>query len=115
MRPHLARWILILGLAFVFIVFGVDKFVRPILWIGWMPAWIDGFLGYSKDIWLKIFGVQEVIFGALLLVPHRRIRQLGSILISPHLVAILTQTGWNDIAVRDIGLLAASISLFFLL
>ncbi len=39
---HTSRWTLIAGLAFVFIYFGIDKFVHPLIWIGWMPAWLDG-------------------------------------------------------------------------
>jgi|GEM_PF-3698566 len=36
-------------------------------------------------------------------------------MIALYLVAILTQTGWNNIAVRDIGLLFMTIGLWFLL
>lgn len=112
---RLARNFLIAALAFVFAYFGVDKFQNPIIWIGWMPAWMEGLLGMSKNVWLQITGVTEILFAVMLLIPHRRIRQAGAILIPLHLVAVLTQTGWNEIAVRDIGLLLSSIALFFLL
>ena len=52
----IARNILLLGLVFVFLAFGIDKFVQPILWIGWIPGWMNGLLGMNADLWLKIIG-----------------------------------------------------------
>ncbi len=80
-----------------------------------MPAWLEGFAGLSRETWMQVTAVLEIIFGLLVLVPHRNIRRLGALLMALHLVAVLTQTGWNDIAVRDIGLLASSIALLLLL
>jgi uncharacterized membrane protein len=114
-RNNLPKYLLIAALAFVFIYFGIDKFINPIIWIGFMPPWMDGLMGMSLNTWLLITGVTEIIFGAMLFVPNRRVQQAGTILIALHLVAILTQIGWNDIAIRDIGLLLASGALFFLL
>ncbi|MBI3332393.1 hypothetical protein HYZ99_05580 [Candidatus Peregrinibacteria bacterium] len=112
---RLARNLLIVALAFVFGYFGVDKFIHPLFWIGWMPPWLDGFMGLSKEVWLMITGATEAVFAVMLLIPHRRVRQAGAILVALHLVAVHTQTGWNDIAIRDIGLLMSSIALFLLI
>jgi hypothetical protein len=49
------------------------------------------------------------------LIPVRLVRQIGAIMIALHLVAILTQVGWNDIAVRDIGLLLSALALLALI
>lgn len=111
----IAKWTLTLGLAFVFISFGIDKFLNPEVWIGWMPAWLDGSLGFSVNQWLQITGVTEIVFGALLVVPIRIVQKIGSLLVALHLVAILTQVGWNDVAVRDTGLLAMAIALWYLI
>lgn len=110
-----AKWTLIIGLAFVFGYFGIDKFINPDIWIGWMPTWLEGLLGFTRQQWLSITGATEIFFALLLLIPHRRIQQAGSILVALHLVAIFTQTGWNDIAIRDIGLLMSSVALFLML
>lgn len=103
------------GLAFVFAYFGVDKFVHPQLWIDWMPLWMDGLLGMSNHAWMLITGAAEIFFALMLIIPVRSIRQTGAFLCALHLVAVLTQTGWNDIAVRDIGLLFMSLGLFALI
>lgn len=114
-RNRLARGFLIAGLAFVFGYFGIDKFIHPLVWIGWMPPWMDGLLGFSKDVWLQITGALEIFFSLLLIIPVRRMQQTGAILVALHLVAVLTQTGWNDIAIRDIGLMLSSLALLLML
>jgi len=114
-RNRLASYILIGALAFVFAYFGIEKFTNPLLWSGWMPVWIDGFFGIDKGTWLKIIGAIELGLAILLLIPVRSIRQTAAVLIVLHLAGILTQTGWNDTAVRDIGLLLSGVALLFLL
>ena len=110
-----ARNILLLGLAFVFLYFGIDKFEHASLWIGWIPEWMDGLLHMSADRWLRIIAVTEIAIGAALIIPFRLIRQIAAIGATLHLVGILTQVGWNDVGIRDIGLLAMAVALFFLL
>lgn len=110
-----ARYTLAAGLAFVLVVFGIDKFLHPLVWIGWIPKSFDGLIGMSQGTWLRLIGTVEVFLGVLVIVPKALVQKIASVLIALHLVAILTQTGWNDIAVRDIGLLFMTIGLFYLL
>jgi hypothetical protein len=114
-RKGLPNLLLTLGLAFVFGYFGIDKLVHPDFWIGWIPLWMEGLLTFSRNGWLVLIGITEIFFALLILIPIRIVRQVGTVLIALHLVAILTQTGWNDIAVRDIGLLFMALSLFALI
>lgn len=114
-RQSLGIYTLIAGLVFVFAYFGIDKLVHPELWIGWIPMWMENLMGMPRETWLTVIGITEILLAVLLLIPKRIVRQTGAILIALHLVAILTQVGWNDIGVRDIGLLLSSIALFFLL
>lgn len=114
-RITIARWILILGLFFVFVWFGIDKFFHPKTWIGWMPDRMDGLFGMGNNAWMQIIAISEIIIAIGLLIPMRTVQKTASILASLHLLAILTQVGWNDIAIRDIGLLTMSISVWFLL
>lgn len=110
-----ARNILITGLAFVFLYFGIDKFVHPLLWIGWIPKWMDGLGGFTSDQWLQIIGVTEALIGAAFLFPVRIVRQIATVVAVLHLLGVLSQVGWNDITVRDIGLLAMTVAVWFLL
>ncbi len=115
MRRNYPAWILIAAFVIVFGYFGIDKFLNPILWVGFLPTWMDGFFDVSKDVWIKIVGGAEIIMAILLLIPHRRVRQAGTILIILHLIAVLIQVGWNDIGVRDLGLLLSAGALLTLL
>ena len=114
-RKDLALMFLIGGLAFVFGWFGIDKFVHPTIWTGFLPTWMDGFLGYSKLFWIAVIGASEILFALMILIPVRIVRQAGAAFIALHLVGVLWQVGWNDIAVRDIGLLLSSGALLALL
>lgn len=114
-RQSIAKWLLIAALAFVFGYFGVDKWVHPEFWIGWIPGSFEGLMGLSREAWLVAIGGTEVLFALLLLIPFRNVQRAGAILVALHLIAILTQVGWNDIGIRDIGLLLSSLALFFLL
>ena len=114
-RKHLAKYILIAALVIVFGWFGLDKLRNPILWTGFLPLWMDGLFQVGKDSWIIVVGVVEMLFALLLLIPVRRVRQVAALLMALHLVAVLIQVGWNDIGVRDSGLLFSSVALLTLL
>jgi hypothetical protein len=115
MKHKWSLWLLIAGLALVFGYFGVDKFRNPLLWIGFLPAWTDGFLGIAKGAWLNVLGIIEIALALLIVIPKPLLRLIGSALITLHLLVVVLQVGWNDIGVRDLGLMLASAALFMLL
>lgn len=111
----IVRLTLIIGVTIVFVYFGIDKFVSPLIWIGWLPSWMDGLLGLGKSTWIQIIGAAEIIIAVLLFIPVRIVQKTGALLAVLHLAAVLTQTGWNDVAVRDIGLLFMTVALWYAL
>jgi len=114
-RQSAAKYLLIIGLAFVFGYFGIDKLIHPEFWLGWIPEWMEGMVGLTRENWLVIIGLTEALLAILLLIPVRVVQRVGATLIALHLVAILTQVGWNDIGIRDLGLLFSTLALIFLL
>lgn len=109
-----ARWTLVLGTSFIFLYFGIDKFLHPDLWIGWMPNWMDGLFGWKLKMWMDITAVTEIAIGTVILYPKRIVQRIASLFASLHLVAILTQIGWNETAVRDAGLLCMTMAAWYL-
>src|SRR3989338_829354 len=106
------EWLLILGISYVFLFFGIDKFLHPILWIGWIPLWMESFLSFSRAEWLSFFGGIEILLAVLLLVPKRRIRLIASTFIALHMIGVLSQAGlFNEVGVRDTGILCAVLAL----
>ena len=114
-RKQLAKYLLIGALVFVFGWFGLDKLRNPILWSGFLPLGMDGLFQVGNDTWIVVIGILELLFAFLLLIPVRRVRQVAATLMVLHLVGILWQVGWNDIGVRDIGLLISGVALLVLL
>lgn len=114
-RLRLATWILSTGLFAVFAWFGIDKFLTPAAWLGWMPAWMDGLFGIPVDAWLKVVGVLEILFAVMLLVPVRNVRRAGAILIALQLLSILPIAGFNDVGLRDFAMMMSAIALAVLL
>ncbi len=107
----LPRWILLIGLAFVFGYFGVDKFLNPLTWIGWIPPWLDGVFGFDREMWLSIFGAVEIALAVGLLLPLYTVQRIAAAGCGIHLIGVISQVGWNDVAVRDIGLIAIAAAL----
>ncbi len=114
-RIRLASWIIALGLAAVFLWFGIDKFMTPAAWLGWMPAWMNGLFGMPIESWLKIVGASEILFGIMILIPVRNVRRAGAVLIALQLLAILPIAGFNDIGLRDFAMMMSAIGLAVML
>ena len=92
------------GLSVVFLYMGVDKFLRPDVWLVQMPQQLA-----SAQI-VSVLGGVEILIGVLLLTKMYRFGALGA---SGILVGAIGSMGLNDIAVRDFGLLLSAVSLFF--
>lgn len=110
-----AKWTLALGTAFVFLYFGIEKVLHPLLWIGFVPGWMKGLFGLTKESWLQIIAGAEITMGVLVIIPQRLAQKTGSFLASLQLVGVLTQAGWSDAAVRDSGLLCMTTALWYLI
>ena len=116
MQKHsVATGILMSAMIIVFGVFGIDKFLHPLSWISWMPLWMDGLLGIDKSQWLMVTGVIELILASAVLFPSILIRRIAAWGMVLHLGFILTQTGMNDLFVRDLGLMLSAVALAVLL
>ena len=101
----LAQILVRFGLALTFGYMGVDKFLRPDVWQIQMPPFLEQ-LGVQ---FIFVLGSIEVLL-ALLLVTNRfyRLGALGCVVI---LIGAIGPVGINDIAARDVGLLASAFAL----
>lgn len=104
-----------LGLAAVFLWFGIDKFIHPDYWLSaWVPqdvlALADRFGISGFDI-VNISGVFELLVGASIL--SNIFIKVFSFLAILFLVSIIFVFGMNEVLVRDIGLVGGLLSLMF--
>ncbi len=100
--PALVRF----GISFVFLWFGINQFIDPGYFMGYLPAFIPD--TYSTSFVL-FNGVFEIIFGLLLLVGYY-VRPV-SFLLGVHLLGIIFSLGYNDIAIRDVGLMLVTFAI----
>jgi len=104
-----------LGLAVVFIWFGVDKFIHPEYWLSaWIPQNVLVFaskLGVSGTDVVSASGVFELLIGASVL--SNIFIKIFSVFALIFLVAVLLTFGISEVTVRDIGLMGGFLSLLF--
>ena len=100
--------ILRLGLAFVFIWFGINQLISPEGFFGYVP----NFLSNQINLIILLNGIFDTIIGLALLIGFKV--RIITLIKSVQLTAIIITLGYNDVAIRDIGILFAGISLFFL-
>lgn len=112
-HKHYSTLIVRVGIAVVFLWFGIDKFFNVANWIGWIPNWMSVLIPISLDSFMYTQGVIETIAGLLMLVGYQtRLASLISVLTLFGVEISLVGTGQTELMLRDAGLLAASLSLF---
>jgi cytochrome c peroxidase len=110
-----AALILRVGLGAVLVIFGVEKLSDPGTWVVFVPTWIVERLGgggIALDRLLRFQGVFELTLGVQLIAGiATRVAAMAAALL---LLAICGLLGFNPLAVRDGGLVAASVALLTL-
>lgn len=57
-----------IGLAFVFLYAGIAILVDPLSWIGYLPSFFEDLgLGLSRNEWLQLHGVFDIVLGVWIL------------------------------------------------
>lgn len=108
-----AIFVLRLGVAAVFIDFGVGKLIDPVSWSMFVPPSVVQSLGEGLTVGriLQIQGVVEILIGVHLMAGLQTRWAAG--LATAMLAVIILVVGWTPIGVRDLGLMAASMALVF--
>ena len=101
--------ILRVGLAITFLWIGVLILKEPKLWGGYIQPWAQNLLVLPLEKAMIFTAILDIVVGVLLLVDF--LTFYASILAAFHLIIVLVVSGINAITIRDIGLLAAAISL----
>lgn len=117
--------ILRIGISLVFLWFGLTQLINPESFLGYVPDWLSPHstemmhehpfqslhnLPLNSHIIIMGNGAFETIFGLLLL--FGLFTRISALLLAIHLLIITIGLGYNDIAVRDFGLVIATISIF---
>lgn len=112
---YLSNLFLRLGLAAVFLWFGIDKFFHPTYWLTtWIPGWLIDFaknFEVSGSNLVFLFGVFEVLVGVSALTGV--FLRIFSFLSIVFLISIIIFFGINEVTVRDFAMIGGFLSLIF--
>ena len=104
-----------LGLALVFLWFGIDKFIHPNYWINaWTPLWLQSILSRLNIGNLNFIyadGIFEIVLGLGFI--FNIFVKLFALLAIVLLLAIALSFGLNEVIIRDAGLIGAALALLF--
>ncbi|RJQ18195.1 DoxX family membrane protein [Candidatus Woesearchaeota archaeon] len=116
--------VLRIALALVFLWFGINQLFFPNDFIGYLPNWavqdqagignvmhsvVNALPGKAYTL-LAINGLVEVLLGIALLMGF--FTRISAIILGAHLFIIMISLGYNEIAVRDFGLVFATVAIF---
>ena len=94
------------AVCFVILWFGINQLINPNYFLGYVPSWVP----LSANLLIMINGIFEVVFGGLLLMGL--FTRFSALILSLHMLVIAIGLGYNDIAIRDVGLALAAFAVF---
>jgi uncharacterized membrane protein YphA (DoxX/SURF4 family) len=107
-HKELALPILRIGISLVFLWFGLNQVLFPDEFLGYLPEFLLS-IDFAANI-IIINGIIETILGLLLIFGF--FVQPIAFLLGLHMIGIILSVGYNEIAVRDFGILVALVAIF---
>jgi uncharacterized protein YjeT (DUF2065 family) len=96
------------ALGFVFLIFGIWQIIQPNYWTSYLPLWTKNF---NQEILMRINGIFNLFVGISFTLGFYLLIFSGLAIL--HLIGVIFTLGiFNDIAIRDIGLLILAIGIF---
>ena len=92
-----------------FFLIGLDQLLKPSLWASYFPQALPFSIEVAQAVLLN--GLFDILIGVLLLVGF--LTRIASAFATIHLAGVIFVLGYNDIAIRDIGILIAALAVFF--
>ena len=102
--------ILRIGLALVFLWFGLNQIIKPADWVGYIPDWVANLSPFSVTTLVYLNGAFEIIFGTALFLGF--FTRIAALLLFLHIADITLTVGLDAVGVRDFGLTVATLVIF---
>ncbi len=106
-----ASLILRIGIGGVVLWFSSQQFLHPMMWTRLLPAWTTTMIPLAPVTIIYVNGVFELVTGVMLVIGLYT--RIVALLLALHMYDIAYTLGYGAVAVRDVGLATASLSLFF--
>lgn len=102
--------ILRVGMALVFLWFGISQLSDTAMWVRLIPEWVMDATGFTASMFVHFNGAFEVVLGLCLLLGY--FTRVSAFLLGLHLLSIMVDVGLTAIGVRDFGLFIAMVAIF---
>jgi uncharacterized membrane protein YphA (DoxX/SURF4 family) len=107
-----AFWLLRIGFTVAPILFGADKFANLLVnWEKYLAPWIRGLSPLSATHTMYVVGVIEIIAGVAVALKPRYAAYIVAAWLGGIIINLLTYSGYDDVALRDFGLLLGALTL----
>ena len=99
-----------LGAGIVFLLIGIDQMIHTSAWVGYLPNWFTNFLPswQTPEGFMYVNGIFDSSLGLLLLLGV--FTRFIAVLATLHLTGVVITLGYNEVAIRDIGILLSALA-----
>ncbi len=106
--------VLRIGLGLTILWFGISQFLDPIYWSGYLPIWAVNQNLIETITLVYLNAIFETITALLIL--FNKYAKIISALLTIHMLVIAIELGgvFNEIAMRDFGILIGFLALFYM-
>ena len=109
---YAAFLVLRIGFTVLPIVFGLDKFTNVLTkWDNYLAPWIVDISPVGAHQVMLVVGVIEIVAGVAVLIKPRYAAYIVAAWLAGIIVNLLSYPGFYDVALRDVGLLLAALTL----
>ncbi|MBI4147943.1 DoxX family membrane protein [Candidatus Woesearchaeota archaeon] len=105
----LAPSILRIAVGLTYLLVGIDQIQHPENWQGYLAPWAQEFLNADHKEFFFQNGIFDAVLGGVLLLGF--LTRYAAMLAVLHLVMVLLNIGYNEIAIRDLGILLSALAL----
>ena len=106
-HPEYSKILTRIAISIVFLWFGINQLINPENFMGYLPGFI--LLSSYAKTFIYINGILEIIFGTLLILGL--FTRITALILGINLIGIILGLGYNDIAVRDFGLMLITLAI----
>ncbi|MDD5050701.1 MAG: DoxX family protein [Candidatus Pacebacteria bacterium] len=103
-----APLVLRIAISFVLLWFGTQQLLHPQMWVKILPPWTTS-LPFAPLTLIAINSWFEIIFGIALLVGFQT--RIVALVLALHIFDIAYTLGYGSVAIRDVGLALATLSI----
>ena len=97
-----------IAISLVFIWFGINQIISPNNFMEYLPSFI--LLSTYAKTFIYLNGIFELILGAFLILGL--FTRITALILGINLIGIIFGLGYNDVAVRDFGLMLVTLAIF---